>query len=123
MSIGFFGLVLAEFTPVFDILGYIFMPFTMLLGFGTEAALLAKGCAISLAEMFLPASIVASASPLVQGVTAIVCVSEILFFSASIPCILSTDIEIDIKDLMVIWIERIVLSLVLATPFVRLFMM
>ncbi|SDL11005.1 YjiH family protein [Natronincola ferrireducens] len=121
MSIGFFGLVLAEFTPVFDIMGYIFLPFTMLLGFGAEATLLAKACAISLAEMFLPASIVASASPAVQGVIAIVCVSEILFFSASIPCILSTEIDIDIKDLIIIWVERIILSLLLATPFVHLF--
>lgn len=121
MSIGFFGLVLAEYTPIFDVIGYIFLPFTMLLGFGAEAAVLAKGCAISLAEMFLPASIVASASPAVQAVVAIVCVSEILFFSASIPCILSTEIEIDIKDLMIIWVERIILSLLLATPFVYLF--
>ncbi len=121
MSIGFFGLVLAEYTPVFDIIGYIFLPITMLLGFGAEAALLAKGCAISLAEMFLPASIVASASPAVQAVVAIVCVSEILFFSASIPCILSTEIKVDIKDLLIIWVERIILSLLLATPFVYLF--
>lgn len=121
MSIGFFGLVLAEYTSVFDIIGYIFLPATMLLGFGSEAALLAKGCAISLAEMFLPASIVASASPTVQAVMAIVCVSEILFFSASIPCILSTEIKIDIKDLLIIWVERIILSLLLATPIVRLF--
>lgn len=121
MSIGFFGLVLAEFTPIFDIMGYIFLPFTMLLGFGSEAALLAKACAISLPEMFLPASIVAAASPAVQAVVAIVCVSEILFFSASIPCILSTEIKIDIKDILIIWVERIILSLLLATPYVYLF--
>ncbi|NLU11533.1 MAG: YjiH family protein [Tepidanaerobacter acetatoxydans] len=121
MSIGFFGLILAEFTPIFDILGYIFLPFTMLLGFKTEAALLAKACAISLPEMFLPVSIVASASPTVQAVVAIVCVSEILFFSASIPCILSTEIAIDIKDILIIWVERIILSLILATPYVYLF--
>lgn len=122
MSIGFFGLVLAEFTPVFDIIGYIFLPFTKLLGFGSEAPLLAKGLAISLAEMFLPASIVASASPLVKGVVAIVCVSEILFFSASIPCVLSTEIPLTIKDLLIVWAERIILSLVLATPFVYFFL-
>jgi nucleoside recognition membrane protein YjiH len=121
MSIGFFGLVLAEFTPIFDIMGYVFLPFTMLLGFGAEAALLAKACAISLPEMFLPASIVASASPAVQAVVAIVCVSEILFFSASIPCILSTEIKIDIKDILIIWVERIILSLLLATSYVYLF--
>ncbi len=84
--------------------------------------MLAKGCAVSLAEMFLPASIVANASPLVQAVSAIVCVSEILFFSASIPCILSTDIEIKLKDILIIWVERIILSLVLATPFAYFFL-
>lgn len=122
LSIGFFGLLLAAFTPVFDIIGYLFLPFTKLLGFGPEAAMLAKGCAVSLAEMFLPASIVANASPLVQAVAAIVCVSEILFFSASIPCILSTDIEIKLKDILIIWVERIILSLVLATPFAYFFL-
>ncbi len=122
MSIGFFGLVLAEFTPIFDMLGYIFLPVTSLLGFGAEAMLLAKACALSLAEMFLPASLVASASPDVKAVIGIVCVSEILFFSASIPCILATDINIDIKDIIIVWVERIILSLLLATPFVHFFM-
>lgn len=122
MSIGFLGLVLAEFTPVFDWMGYIFLPFTMLLGFGGEAMVLAKGLAISLAEMFLPASIVAGTSPAVQAVTAVVCISEILFFSASIPCILSTEIKISIKDIVIIWVERVILSLLLATPFVYLFL-
>lgn len=119
MAIGFFGLVLAEFTPVFDIMGYIFLPFTMLLGFGSEAMLVAKGCAISLAEMFLPANIVASASPAAQAVTAIVCVSEILFFSASIPCILGTDIKLSLKDILIIWVERVILSLIIAAVVVR----
>lgn len=122
MSIGFFGLVLAEFTPIFDWIGYIFLPFTMMLGFGSEAMVMAKGLAISLAEMFLPASIVSGASPTVQAVTAIVCISEILFFSASIPCILSTEIEISIKDILIVWVERVILSLLLATPFVYFFL-
>lgn len=120
MAIGFFGLVLAKYTMVFDLMGYIFLPFTLLLGFGSEAMLMAKGCAISLAEMFLPASIVAGCSPTVQAVTAIVCVSEILFFSASIPCILGTDIKINLKDILIIWLERVLLSLILAVPVVYL---
>lgn len=119
MSIGFLGLLLAEYTPLFDILGYIFVPFTMLMGFGSEAVMMGKACAISLAEMFLPANIVVNASPMAQFVTAIVCVSEILFFSASIPCILGTDIEISLKDILIIWVERIILSLILASLAVR----
>ena len=119
MSIGFLGLLLAEYTPIFDVIGYIFVPFTMLMGFGAEAVMMGKACAISLAEMFLPANIVAAASPMSQFVIAIVCVSEILFFSASIPCILGTDIEISLKDILIVWVERIIFSLILASLVVR----
>ena len=119
MSIGFLGLLLAEYTPVFDIIGYIFVPFAFLLGFGSEAVMMGKACAISLAEMFLPASVVGSASPFAQYVTAIVCVSEVLFFSASIPCILGTDIDISLKDIIITWVERVILSLLLAGVVVR----
>lgn len=119
MSIGFLGLLLAEYTPIFEIIGYIFVPFALLLGFGSEAVLMGKSCAISLAEMFLPANIAVNASPMVQYVTAIVCVSEILFFSASIPCILGTDIDISLKDILIVWVERVILSLIIAALVVR----
>ncbi|MCR5825264.1 MAG: YjiH family protein [Oscillospiraceae bacterium] len=119
MSVGFLGLLLAEYTPLFDLIGYIFVPFTFLVGFGGEAVMMGKACAISLAEMFLPANIVAGASPMAQYVTAIVCVSEILFFSASIPCVLGTDIDISLKDILIVWVERIILSLLIAAVVVR----
>ena len=119
MSVGFLGLLIAEYTPLFSIIGYIFVPFALLLGFGGEAVMMGEACAISLAEMFLPANIVAAASPMAQYVTAIVCVSEILFFSASIPCVMGTDIEIDLKDILIIWVERVILSLVIAGVVVR----
>lgn len=119
MSVGFIGLLLAEYTPIFDLLGYLFVPFTMLMGFGPEAVLMGKSCAISLAEMFLPANIVVNASPMAQYVSAIVCVAEILFFSASIPCVLGTDIDISLRDILIIWVERIVFALILASLAVR----
>lgn len=122
MSVGFLGLLLAEYTPLFDIIGYIFVPFAFLVGFGPEAVIMGKSCAISLAEMFLPANIVAGAQPaslMAQYVTAIVCVSEVLFFSASIPCIMGTDIDISIKDILIVWVERIILSLLIAAVVVR----
>ena len=119
MSIGFLGLLIAEYTPLFSIIGYIFVPFAMLVGFGSEAVMMGEACAISLAEMFLPANIVAGASPFAQYVVAIMCVAEILFFSASIPCVMGTDIDIDLKDIIIIWIERVALSLVIAGVVVR----
>ncbi len=119
MSIGFLGLIIANFTNFFDIVGYIFYPFTLLLRI-PEPLLAAKASAISIAEMFLPALVVAEAPMVTKFIIAIVCVSEILFFSASIPCMLSTDIPLTVKDLIIIWIERIIFSLILATPIVHL---
>ena len=71
------------------------------------------------AEMFLPANIVAGASLPAQYVTTIMCVAEVLFFSASIPCVMGTDIDISIKDIIIIWAERVILSLVIAGLVVR----
>ncbi|MCQ2609674.1 MAG: YjiH family protein [Lachnospiraceae bacterium] len=119
MSVGFIGLLLAAYTPIFTWIGYIFVPFAMLLGFGKEAVTMGTSCSITLAEMFLPAGIVGGASLYAQMTTAIVCVSEILFFSASIPCVLGTDIDISLGDILIIWVERVILSLILAGLCVR----
>ena len=51
---------------------------------------------------------------------AITCVSEVLFFSASIPCMMATDIPISFKDYLIIWFERVVLSIVVAVPLIYL---
>ena len=61
----------------------------------------------------------AGASLPAQYVTAIMCVSEILFFSASIPCVMGTDIDLSLKDILIIWVERVILSLVIAGVVVR----
>nr|WP_245855566.1 YjiH family protein [Bacillus oleivorans] len=121
MSIGLLGLLLAEYTPVFDIIGYIFYPFTLLLQI-PEPLLAAKAAAVEIAEMFLPALLVVEAPLVTKFVTAVVSVSSILFFSATIPCILSTDIPISIPRLLVIWVQRTILSLILVTPIAFLFL-
>lgn len=115
LSVGLLGLVLAEFTPVFDILGYIFYPFTLLMQV-PEPLLAAKASAIEIAEMFLPALLVAEAPMITKFVIGTLSVSAILFFSALIPCILSTDIPVSIPKLIVIWIERTILTILIVTP-------
>lgn len=116
MSIGLLGLVLAKYTSIFDFIGYIYLPFTKILGF-ENPHLIAKALSTSIAEMFLPAILVTKESLIVRYVVAIVSISEILFFSASIPCILSTNIKIKITDLLIIWVQRVIFSLILATIF------
>jgi len=113
MSIGLLGLLLATYTPVFDVIGYIFYPFTALMQL-PEAMLTAKALAVGIAEMFLPAGIIANAPILSKYVVGVCSVSSILFFSASIPCILSTEIPVSVKELVIIWVERTILSIILA---------
>ncbi len=115
LSVGLLGLILAKYTPVFDIIGYIFYPFTLLLKV-PEPMLAAKAMAVEIAEMFLPALLVTSAPLVTKFVIGVISVSSILFFSASIPCILSTEIPISITEIIIIWIERTILTLLLAVP-------
>lgn len=119
MSIGVLGIVIAEYTPVFDVVGYIFYPFTLLTRV-PEPLLAAKAISLSIAEMFLPALLVTEADIITKFLIAVVSVSEILFFSASIPCMMATKIPLTMKDYFIIWIERVVLSIVLTMPILHI---
>ncbi len=116
LSVGLIGLVLARFTPLFDWLGYLFLPITWALGL-PDPLLAAKASSVGIAEMFLPATIVAGhESDALRLVIAVVCVSAIIFFSALVPCILATRIPIKVWHLLVIWAQRVALTLLITTP-------
>lgn len=121
LSIGLLGLILAKYTPVFDVLGYVFYPFTAALQI-PDAMLVAKASSLEVAEMFLPALLVKEAALLAKYVVGVVSVSAVLFFSASIPCILSTEIPLSVKDIIIVWIERTIFSLILAAAVGHLFL-
>ncbi len=115
MSVGLIGLLVAKYTPMFDWLGYLFYPVTWLWGV-EDGILLSKATASGLAEMFLPALLMAEADFVARFAAGVVCVSSILFFSASIPCILATRIPLRVGTLMLVWFIRAFLSLLLAIP-------
>ncbi|ELI6432550.1 YjiH family protein [bacterium 19CA06SA08-2] len=113
LSVGLLGLLLAQHTPLFDLLGWLLWPLTWLLELG-EPLETARALSAGLAEMFLPAILLKDADLLVRYVTAVVSVSSVLFFSASIPCILATRIPVSVGQLVVIWLLRTLLGIVLA---------
>ncbi|MFF3102235.1 YjiH family protein [Viridibacillus arvi] len=115
LSIGLLGLILAMYTPIFDWVAYIFVPFTWILQL-PEPMLTAKALAVSIAEIFLPALLVVKATVITKFIVAVVSISAILFFSAVIPVIISTDIPLTIRQLIIIWFQRVVLTLILVTP-------
>lgn len=113
LAIGFTGLMLAKYTPTFDVLGIILVPFCYLGGLENELAT-SRALASSLAEMFLPAIILKDADILSRYVAAVVSVSNVIFFSGSVPCILATKIPISMGKILLIWFVRIALGIVMA---------
>ena len=120
MSVGVIGLTLATYTPVFKALGVVFYPVVWLLRlpdpWATSGAL-----ASGLAEMFLPATLIAGTDNMVLKFTvAVVCVSQIFFFSAMVPAVLATDIPLNVTKIVVIWFIRVVLTVVITVPVAHL---
>ncbi|MFE9243491.1 YjiH family protein [Nocardiopsis sp. NPDC006938] len=116
MSVGTLGLVVAHSTPVFDLLAYVFVPFTWVVGL-SDPVLAAKAVAVGIAEVFLPATVAAGSEDLVlRLVVGVVSVSSIVFFSALVPCVLATRIPLTVGQLVVIWFQRVILSILVAGP-------
>lgn len=115
-SIALVAIILVKKTLVFNIFGLIFAPLTYLLSLiGLPEHLeVAKACTMVLGEMFVPNVVVASLPAASKYVVAVVSVSAILFFGGSIPCVLATDVKIKTWQIIVIWFERTVLSILLA---------
>jgi nucleoside recognition membrane protein YjiH len=114
LSIGLAGLLLAQYTPLFEWIGYLFLPITWISGIEDPLAT-SSAIASGFAEMFLPALISTDAPMHSRFVLAVVSVSGILFLSASIPCVLATDIPIRIHQLAAVWFLRATLSIPLAS--------
>lgn len=124
LAVGFIGLCISKYTPLFDWLGFVLKPVLLLVGMILDienAAQTSGAFASVLAEMFLPAILLKDHPEVaLRFVAAIVSVSSVLFFSGCIPCILATTIPVKIKDLLVIWLIRTVLSIFFASLIVRL---
>jgi len=121
LSVGLMGLLLAKYTPLFDFLAFLLYPIAKILRI-PDAMLLSKAVATGIAEMFLPSLMVGQAALITRFVTAVTSVSSIIFFSASIPCILSTEIPITVPELVLIWLERSILSIILSGVLAYLFL-
>ncbi|MDN6066090.1 MAG: YjiH family protein [Staphylococcus equorum] len=116
MSIGFLGLIIAEYTPIIEYVSYIFYPFISIFPV-QDVAILAQASTISIVEMLLPAAIAQTADLATRFIVAVMSVSAIIFFSSVVPVILSTEIKISVGKLVLIWFERVVLILLITIPF------
>ena len=112
LAVGTIVFILGRMTPFFDWVGYLFYPVVYLLRI-PEPMMVARAVSTAGAEVLMPSLMVNGMdAPLsVRLVIGVVSVSTVLFISGTIPCILSTNLHMPIKDLFMILIERIILSL------------
>lgn len=120
LSVGLAGLLLATYTPVFDVLGWLFVPVGYLVQL-PDPGLAGKAAAVGIAEMFLPATVVAGhESEVLRMTIGVTAVSQIIFFSALVPSILATSIPISVGRLVVLWVERVILTILITAPIAHL---
>ena len=113
LAMGFLGLMVAKYTPVFDVLGFVLMP--VVWPFNPDSAHeISSVLASGLAEMFLPTLQSGAFDTTTRFVIGVVSVSSILFFSGSIPCIVAAGIPITLGQMVVIWLLRTLFSIPLA---------
>jgi nucleoside recognition membrane protein YjiH len=111
MAIGTTALVIAEYTPVFTIIGKPFEPILALMQV-PEAAEAAQTMVVGFADMFLPAVIGSGIeSELTRFVIACVSVTQLVYMSEMGGLLLGSKLPISFKDLVLIFILRTLITL------------
>lgn len=121
-SIGISALIIAEVTPVFDILGKIFVPLLNLLRV-PDVAEIAASFPVGIAEMFLPVLLIADkVSSLSIGarymVTA-VSIVQIIFFAETIVVMMASRLPLKLWELIVVFLERTFIGIIIAALFMH----
>lgn len=111
LAIGTIALVIAEFTPVFKILGMPFIPVYQLLQV-PEAQLASQTVIVGFADMFLPSVIASSIeSEMTRFVVAATSVTQLIYMSEIGSIIMGSKIPVSLRDLFIIYIERTIVTL------------
>lgn len=117
---GTFGVVLYTFTPIVQWLGYIFWPFFRIFGFtGQELSTACVGSMISFVEVTVPALLVSVGqwSLRLRFMLAVLPVTSIIFLASFVPCCMGTEVPVKFWHLCVIWLERMILSIIITGIF------
>ncbi|MBR4035638.1 MAG: YjiH family protein [Oscillospiraceae bacterium] len=111
LAMGTIALIVAEYTPVFKLLGMPFIPVYKLLGI-PEAAAASQTVIIGFADMFLP-SVIASGftSEMTKFVVAATSVTQLIYMSEIGSIIMGSKIPVSLKDLFIIFLERTIVTL------------
>jgi len=110
LAVGLLAILLAENTPLFQWLGRPVEPVLALLGL-PDAEIIAPATLIGITEMFLPALLVTEAAVAAKFFIAVLSISQILFFSATIPLLLEIDVPVRLWETVVLFFLRTAIAI------------
>lgn len=111
MGVGTIALIIAEYTPLFRILGLPFYPVLALLGV-PEALTASSTLLAGFADMLLPSILISNvSSDLTRFVVACVSVSQLIYLSEVGALLLGSKIPVNLKELFIIFIQRTLITL------------
>ena len=113
------GILINQYTPLIQYFAYIFYPILKLVQIPAyDLWTASQACAISFLDFTLPMIVATRGGEemaiATRYVMAVVPVSAIIFLSGFIPCIMSTSIKVSLVELIIIWFERIFLTIIIA---------
>ena len=121
MALGTIALVVAEFTEVFNILSYPFIPLLQLLQI-PEAQAAAPAMIVGFADMFLPAVIGSGIeSELTRFVIALMSLTQLIYMSEIGILLIKSKIPLSIWELFIIFLQRTIITLPIAALMAHLF--
>lgn len=123
-AIGVSGLILANYTPIFKWIGYIFQPLLILFRVPDVAAI-APSLPVGIAEMFLPVLLISgnigAISVKARAFVTIVSMVQIIFFSETATVMLATKSPIKFREIVICFLERTIIAIPLAAAVIHLF--
>lgn len=115
LATGATALIVAEYTPVFQILGMPFTPLLQLMGI-PEAQAAAQTLVVGFTDMLLP-SVLGSTitSEMTRFIIACTSVTQLIYLSEVGSVLLGSKIPVKLKDLIIIFLERTLVTLPVIT--------
>ncbi len=111
LALGTLALVIAEYTPIFKMLGMVFVPLYQLLQI-PEAVEASQTVLVGFADMFLPSVIAAGfESDMTKFVVSATSVAQLIYMSEIGSIIMGSKIPISLKNLFLIFLERTIVTL------------
>ena len=125
-AVGVSAMILAEYTPIFTWLGYLFQPILSLCQV-PEVAAVSPSMPVGIAEMLLPVLVMNGQnvvlSEAARAFVVLVSMVQIIFFSETATVMMATKSPIKLWEIVVCFLERTIIAIPLASIAIHLFFM